>query len=227
MKVLIVGATGMVGQGALKACLESDDVSQVVLLVRNPITLVSSKVQQIKVADFEQIQHSDAFQALRDLDASFYCLGVTSAGLTEAQYLAINHGLTLKIAKLLKPHNPDLAFIYVSGTGTDRTEQGRAIWARVKGKTENDLERVGFAAFHAFRPGLIQPLDGIESKTNNYRLMYKLMTPLFPLLKRIAPNSYVTTRQMGNAMINAVRDRATPGIAEVKEIIQLAAGTAK
>lgn len=138
------------------------------------------------------------------------------------QYTRISYDLTLTIVRALATNNPDMIVTYVSGAGTDSSEQGKTMWARVKGKVENDLQKLGFKAVYLFRPGLIQPLGGIESKTKSYRIMYKMLTPIFPLLRLLAPNSLLTTQDMGTAMLNAVRIGCKQPILEVRDIRPLA-----
>jgi hypothetical protein len=138
-------------------------------------------------------------------DACFFCLGVSSAGMSEERYRRVTYDLTLGVARILADRNPGSAFVYVSGQGTDSTEKGRAMWARVKGATENALLRLPLRVY-LFRPGYIQPLHGITSRTRWYRLMYVVTTPLYPVLKRLFPGQVTTTEQLGRAMVNLARD---------------------
>jgi uncharacterized protein YbjT (DUF2867 family) len=140
---------------------------------------------------------------LSGYDACFFCLGVSSAGMNEQDYTSVTYDLTLSVARTLFEVNPNMTFLYVSGTGTDSTEKGRSMWARVKGRTENDLLRLGFKAAYMFRPGYIQPLDGIKTKTRVYAFLYAVVGPLYPVLKALAPAYVTTTRQVGRAMIQA------------------------
>ncbi len=222
MKVVITGASGMVGQGVLKECLKSDAISEVVVLVRHPLNEHSKKLVQVIINDFSNETQLKQLENLHHMDACFYCLGVSAGGLNEQEYKDLTHDITMNIAKQLQPNNPNLTFIYVSGAGADSSEQGRMMWARVKGKTENDLQKQGFKQALAFRPGLIQPLDGIKSRTKAYRITYALMSWIFPILKRIAPKSYVTTRQIGKAMINVTKNGYDKNIVEVEDILNLA-----
>lgn len=158
---------------------------------------------------------------IKDFDACFYCLGVSASGMTEVQYSAINYDLTINIAKALQANNPNMTFVYISGAGTDSTEKGKIMWARVKGKTENTLKSMNFKAVYLLRPAMIQPLDGIESQTKNYRIFYKLLKPFFPIIQRVAPNALLTTQSIADAMLNTVRFGYHTKILEVKDIIQL------
>ena len=162
------------------------------------------------------------FSAIRNeltgFDACFFCLGVSAAGLTEDQYERVTYGYTLAAARTLVELNPGMTFIYVSGLGTDSSEKGRTMWARVKGRTENALLRLPFKAAYMFRPGVIQPLDGIKSKTRLYRAGYALAAPVMPLLKALFPNSITTTRQIGRAMIKIAREGAAKRVLENPDI---------
>lgn len=223
MKVLIVGSSGMVGQGVLLECLKSQAVQEIILLVRRAMPIDSDKVTQIILEDFAQMSSCNELLQLTEIDACFYCFGVTSAGMSEPAYKTITYDLTLQLANLLQANNRQATFIYVSGAGADSSEQGRVMWANVRGKTENALQGVGFKAVYILRPSIIQPLNGIQSRTKSYRIIYRLFKPLFPLLKIFAPNSYVTTQQIGQAMLNLVNpEKAFPNILEVKQIIKAA-----
>lgn len=223
MKVLIVGASGMVGQGVLLECLKSQAVQEIVLLVRRAMSIESDKVTQIILEDFAQMNSCNELLQLTEIDACFYCFGVTSAGMSEPAYKSITYDLALQLANLLQANNSQTTFIYVSGAGADSLEQGRVMWANVRGKTENALQGVGFKAVYILRPLIIQPLNGIQSRTKSYRIIYRLFKPLFPLLKIFAPNSFVTTQQIGQAMLNLVNpEKAFPNILEVKQIIKAA-----
>lgn len=199
MKVLIFGATGMVGRGVLLECLRDPGIELVVSLGRAPTGTTDGKLREIvhkNFADFSGIEES-----LSGFDACFYCLGVSSAGMREADYTRITYGYTMAAAEPLSRLNPSMKFIYVSGVGTDSTEKGRTMWARVKGRTENALLKLSFEAY-MFRPGFIEPMDGIQSRTPVYQKIYAVARPLFPLLRRTFPNHVLTTRQIGRAMIN-------------------------
>lgn len=219
MNVLIVGATGMIGKGVLKECLRSHQITEVVTVSRLPLAENSDRLRQIVRDNFDKIDRDKAFLSLTDLDACFYCLGISSSGIKEQEYNALTHDLTLKFAQPLSKQNAKMTFIYVSAVGADTSQQGRTMWARIKGKTENALKNIGFSRVYFFRPGLIQPLNGIQSKTKSYRIMYKLMAPVFPLLKMVAPSSFVTTEQIGVAMINLAKDGYQKQTLEVEDIL--------
>ena len=219
MKIIIFGASGMVGQGVLKECLLADDVKEVTVVGRKNLDIQNSKLKQVITADLHQ---TDYLNNIQNFDACFFCLGISASGLSEQQYHATTYDLTIQIAKALETNHPNMTFIYVSGSGTDSSEQGKVMWARVKGKTENALLRMNFKAVYLFRPAIIQPLDGIQSKTKSYRLFYKIMNPILPLIKRLSPLSILTTSSIGVAMLNAVRSGYPTHILEVKDIAQLA-----
>ncbi|WP_243381993.1 NAD(P)H-binding protein [Geothrix alkalitolerans] len=221
MKVLIFGATGMVGQGVLRECLRDPGVTEVVALVRRPSLPAHPKLREVVHGDFFDYRAVEA--DLAGLDACFFCLGVSSAGLSEAEYRRLTFGLTLAAAGTLAHLNPSLTFVYVSGAGTDSTERGRTMWARVKGETENALRHLPFKAVYLFRPGLIQPLHGIRSRTGWYQAAYTLMKPALPLLRRLFPNSILTTEALGRAMLRAARDGASKAVLEAADLIALGA----
>ena len=218
MNILIYGASGMVGQGVLRECLQADDVESVTIVGRSALPHQHPKLKQIVMSDIAEALDSRSSQ----YDACFFCLGVSAAGMTEAQYSKLTFDLTLDIARKLAATNRGMTFVYVSGAGTDSTEKGRAMWARVKGKTENALLALGFNLALMFRPAVIQPLNGIESKTSSYRIFYRLVAPFFPFLKFISPRSILTTEEMGKAMLNAVRYGSSKNILEKADISLLA-----
>jgi uncharacterized protein YbjT (DUF2867 family) len=215
MKILLFGATGMVGQGVLLECLRDSEVVQVAAVGRSATGRDDPRLTEIIHPDLSN--YSGIEDRLRGFDACFFCLGVSSAGMKEADYERVTYGLTLAAAEVLAWLNPGMTFIYVSGAGTDSGEQGRSMWARVKGRTENALLRLPLAAY-MFRPGAIEPLDGIRSKTAIYQLLYVVARPLFPLLRRLMPNQVVTTREVGQAMLNVVRRGYTNRILETRDI---------
>ena len=215
MKIIIFGATGMVGQGVLRECLLDPAVHQVLLVGRQASSAEHGKIKQIVLPDLLAID-SVAGQ-LTGYDACFFCLGVSSVGMSESDYHAVTYDLTLAVATTLARLNPNLTFVYVSGAGTDGSEQGRSMWARVKGKTENALLRLPFKAY-MLRPGAIQPLHGVQSKTRWYRLFYLLSAPLLTLLVRWLPKQVTTTEQMGRAMLALVRRGAPKRVLETVDI---------
>jgi uncharacterized protein YbjT (DUF2867 family) len=199
MKVIPFGASGMVGQGVLRECLLNQDVESVLAVTRSPIGQRHEKLREIvrkNVADLDSVEDK-----LRGYDACFFCLGVSSAGMKATDYRRVTYDLTLAIARTLAKLNPGMTFIYVSGAGTDSTERGRIMWARVKGETENALLRLPFKAAYMFRPGVIQPLYGITSKTRLYRIFYAVAGPLITLTRIFLPRWVTTTEQVGRAMI--------------------------
>jgi len=222
MRVLIVGATGMVGQGVLRECLAATDVGEVIVLGRSKLESASSKLRQLVQNDLFDLATVES--ELQGIDACFFCLGVSSSGMSGADYSHITYDLTLDVATVLARLNPAMTFIYVSGAGTDSTEQGRVMWARVKGRTENALKALPFAGVYLFRPAVIQPLHGIQSKTPSYRRLYKLLGPLLPLLRTLLPNHVVTTEEVGLAMLNAARRGAGRVVVESRDIARLARG---
>ncbi|WP_050465611.1 NAD(P)H-binding protein [Herbaspirillum autotrophicum] len=220
MKILLFGATGMVGQGVLRECLAAADVTQVTTVGRTRVTQEHPKLRQIVHANLTDLQSVE--DQLQGCDACFFCLGVSSAGMNEDTYRRLTYDLTLSIAGVLARLNPQMKFTYVSGAGTDSTEQGRSMWARVKGKTENDLQKLPLASVQLFRPGVIQPLHGIRSKTRVYQFIYNVIGPLLTLLRQFFPNAIVTTEDLGNAMLNGARSLTGPVIVEAADIVRLA-----
>ncbi len=218
MKVLIFGATGMVGQGVLRECLRDADVKLVVTIGRTPSADENPKLRGIVHRDLADLSAIEA--DLAGFDACFFPLGVSSNGMTEADYERVTYGFTLAAAETLSRINPGMTFIYVSGAGTDSSEKGRAMWARVKGRTENALLRLPLKAY-MFRPGIIQPLDGIKSKTTSYRIGYILMKPVLPLLHWALPNQVLSTREIGQAMLAIAKHGYEKKILETKDIRSL------
>jgi uncharacterized protein YbjT (DUF2867 family) len=207
MQVLLLGASGMVGQSALAACVQDERVSQVTAVVRRPLQqgarTATTKLREVLCADLFQLQ--GIADQLGEPDACLFCAGVSAVGLKEPEYRRLTYDMTLSVARLLVELRPSMRFLYVSGQSTDSTENGRAMWARVKGATENALLRMGFAEAICFRPGYIQPLDGVRSKTGWYNTFYAVMRPVYPLLRRIAPNSVTDSATLGRAMLAAVQ----------------------
>ncbi len=225
MNILLFGATGMVGQGVLRECLGATDVERVVVVGRTAIGITHPKLQEVIHSDL--FDYSAIEAELTSFDACFFCLGVSSGGMSEAEYSRTTLDLTLAAATLLVRLNPDMTFVYVSGAGTDSSENGRIMWARVKGKTENALRRLPFKAVYLFRPGVIQPLYGATSKTTSYRLLYKVLQPLLPLLRRLVPAAVLTTEIIGQAMLAAARRGEGGGVLESTDINALAAERAQ
>lgn len=220
MRVVIFGASGMVGQGVLWVCLHDPEVTEVRVVGRTPLEQTDPKLRELVVPDVGNLTAVEG--ELGDYDACFWCLGVASAGKTEQEYRRVTYDLTISAGTALARINPGMTFVYVSGAGTDSTEHGRAMWARVKGATENALLRLPFKAF-MFRPGIIQPQHGIRSKTRSYRLLYAILWPLIFPLRAIAPNSVTCTDRVGRAMIAVARHPPADRIVEMKELNALGA----
>jgi hypothetical protein len=195
MNVILFGATGMVGQGVLRECLLDSSVQQVLSIVRAPSGQQHAKLRELVHTDF--FNYSAIERQLTGYDACFFSLGVSSAGMDEAKYTDLTYDLTLAAAITLARLNPQMTFLYVSGSGTDSTERGRTMWARVKGKTENDLLKLPFRAAYMFRPGVIQPLHGIRSKTKLYQTFYTVLNPVLPLLRFCLPQPHHHHRAAG------------------------------
>jgi len=221
MNVLIFGATGMVGQAALRECLRDPGVQQVTTVGRKATGQKDPKLREIVHADLWN--YSSVEPQLTGLDACFFCLGIASAGMSEADYSRITYGIAAAAAETLARLNPRMTFIFVSGAGADSTEQGRLMWARIKGKAENAVLSQPFRAAYVFRPGVIQPLDGIRSRTALYRIGYVVMRPLIPILRWAFPNLILTTREIGQAMLVAVRKGAPKKVLESGDIRALLA----
>jgi uncharacterized protein YbjT (DUF2867 family) len=220
MDVVIFGATGMVGQGVLRECLLDPEIRRVVCVGRTPLGRSDPKLRDLVVKDLFDLSSIES--ELQNLDACFYTLGVTSTGMTEEAYARITYELTMSIAATLIRLNPQMTMVFISGTGTDSTERGRTMWARVKGKAENGLLKMPFKAAYMFRPAFIQPMHGIRSKTASYRFFYMIAAPLLPLLKRM-PRYVTTTEKLGRAMIKAARAGAPKKILESSDINELIA----
>ncbi|MCP3061662.1 NAD(P)H-binding protein [Myxococcus sp. K38C18041901] len=225
MKVVLFGATGMVGQGILRECLLAPDVEQVLAVVRSPTGQRHEKLREVLHQDF--LDYGAIEASLQGYDTCFFCLGVSSAGMDEQAYSKVTYDVTLAAAGVLLRLNPTMTFIFVSGAGTDGTEKGRVMWARVKGRAENALLRMPFRAAYMFRPAFIQPLHGIVSRTRLYRALYAVLGPLYPVLKRLAPRFVTTTEAVGLAMLEAARSGAPKQVLENDDINALAARVAR
>ncbi|MGO2155381.1 MAG: epimerase [Serratia proteamaculans] len=224
MRVIILGASGMVGQGALRECLRDPQVSEVLSIGRSALTQSHAKLKQLTLPDLSDLSAVEA--QLAGYDACFFCLGVSSAGMSEARYRTLTYDLTLAAGRPLARLNPAMTFIYVSGVGTDSSEGGRSMWARVKGATENALLALPFHAV-MFRPGAIVPLHGIRSRTRVYDLLYRLLKPLWFGALRLFPNQVTTTERVGLAMLAVARHETTLRIIEPAEINRLALPSAE
>jgi uncharacterized protein YbjT (DUF2867 family) len=216
MKLVLLGATGMVGQGVLRECLLDAEVLRVLCVGRSATGQQHPKLVDLVVPSLPNLSSIES--ELSGVDACLFCLGVSAAGMNEESYRRVTYDLTLGVANALLDRNPGLTFLYVSGAGTDSTERGRSMWARVKGATENALLRLPLKGAYMFRPGLIQPLDGIVSKTRWYRVFYALSGLLFPLLKALFPRSLLTTEDLGRAMLEVAKRGASKPILEARDI---------
>ena len=217
IKAIVLGATGMVGEGVLHECLLHPEVASVLVVNRRPCGVEHEKLTEIIHKDF--LDFSPIADQLIGYNACYFCMGVSSVGMKEEDYRRLTYDLTLHVANTLAESNPDLTFCYVSGAGTDSTEQGRSSWARVKGKTENDLLKLPFKAAYMFRPGYIQPTKGLK---NAYKI-YSVMAPLYPLWKLLFPKFVVTLEEIGLAMINATLRGYERPVLECRDIATLAA----
>jgi uncharacterized protein YbjT (DUF2867 family) len=219
VKAVVFGATGMVGQSVLRECIMDMDVESVVAVGRSPLGIVNPKFRNITHADF--LNFSAIAKQLKGLDVCFYCLGVASAGLSETEYKRITCDFTLAAAKTLLKINPKITFVFISGMGADTSETGRIMWARIKGKTENELFKMKFKKTYVIRPAFIQPLDGIKSRTRLYRWLYVLFRPFMPLIKLLAPKSVITSKALGRLMIRIAREGAPKQLLESADIVAL------
>ena len=216
LKVIITGATGMVGEGVLLECLEHPAIEQVLMVNRRPYDAKHPKLKECIVPDFLNL---DGFSnQLTGYDACFYCAGVSSRGMGEPEYSHITYDITIHFAQTLASLNPQMIFNYVSGTLTDSSEKGSIMWARVKGKTENALMRAGFKSVYNFRPGFIRPAPG----QRNIKSYYKAIGWVYPLLHTLLPNQVSTMREVGLAMINSVLKGYPKQVLEIRDINSLA-----
>jgi uncharacterized protein YbjT (DUF2867 family) len=219
MNVVLFGATGMVGAGTLLECLADSRVRSVLAITRSPTGHTHSKLREVLHADF--FNYDTLAADFASCDACFFCLGVSSVGMGEAEYTRLTYDLTLAAARAMVAANPRMTFCYVSGVGTDSTERGRTMWARVKGKTENALLALPFAAAYMFRPGYIQPVGGIRSKTGWVQAAYTVLAPLYPVLRPILKGT--TTANFGRAFIQVAARGYPKRILYSRDINALAA----
>lgn len=216
VRAIVTGSTGMVGEGVLHECLLHPDVESVLVINRKPCGVSHPKLKEIIIADFFDLSTIE-FQ-LTGYNACFFCLGVSSIGMKEPEYTKVSYTLTMNVAQTLSRLNPDMTFCYVSGSGTDSTEKGRMMWARVKGKTENDLRKLPFKAAYAFRPAFMLPTKGLSNTLS----MYKYISWMYPLVHPLFPNSFGTLSDLGLAMINSVIFGADRKVLDSKDIAELA-----
>ena len=216
MKVIVFGATGMVGQGVLRECLRDGDVTEVLTVGRSATGQPHPKLRELVHKDF--LDFSTIEKDITGYDACFFCLGVSSIGMDAERYRHLTYDITLAAARPLARLNPGMTFVYVTGASTDSTEQGRVMWARVKGKTENDLLKLPFKAAYMFRPGAIQPLHGVRSKTAWVQAIYVITGPLLSFLHQVAPNFVTTTEEVGRAMLSVAKRGYPRPILEMEDI---------
>ncbi len=217
MRVLLFGATGMVGQGALRECLLDEGVAEVVAVGRSATGQRHPKLRELLVPDLADLSRAES--ELCGFDAAIFAVGVSSAGMSEERYTELTYDLTLSVARTLVRLSPAMTFIYVSGQGTDGSERGRMMWARVKGRTENELLALPFAGAYMFRPGVILPLHGITSRTRLYRMGYVIAAPLAPLLRHF-PRFVTTTEELGRAMLWVARHGYRTRVLESADIVE-------
>ena len=214
MNTILFGSTGMVGEGVLHMALRDPAVSSILVVNRRPCGITDPKLTEVIHPDFHDLEPIRA--SLSGLDAGFFCMGISSIGKSEEEYTRTTHTLTLHVASVLKALNPDMTFCYVSGLGTDSSEEGRSMWARVKGRTENDLFRL-FDSAYAFRPGYILPIPGMK---HTYTV-YKILKPLHPVVRFLFPGSVCTLEELGRAMVRAAARGYTRNILECTDIREL------
>lgn len=217
IKVIITGVTGMVGEGVLHECLQDPRVESVLVINRKPCGISHPKLKEIIHKDFFDLTPIES--KLSGYNACFFCLGVSSVGMKEQKYYKISYTLTMNFAQLLSKLNPDMTFCYVSGAGTDSSEKGRMKWARIKGKTENDLRKLPFKATYAFRPAFMLPTKGLK----NTLAYYKYITWLYPVLHPLFPQYFGTLKELGLAILNSVIFGSDKEVLEATDIARLAA----
>jgi uncharacterized protein YbjT (DUF2867 family) len=219
MKVIIFGATGMIGSGVLLECLRSPRIESILAIGRSRTSLARPKLRELVHTNL--FDYADIRDELSGYDACYFCLGVSAAGRNESDYTRITYDLTMAAARALFAVNPSITFCYVSGQGTDSTERGRLMWARVKGRTENALLALPFRAF-MFRPGFVRPAHGVRSRTALYRAVYAVAGPVYPILKRVFPKHVTTSENLGRAMIRVAVEEYPKRILENGDINALA-----
>jgi len=219
MKVILFGATGMLGAGVLRECLLDPAVSGVLTVGRTATGVSDPKLRELVVADPGDL--SSIEKDLAGYDACFYSVGSTSSGKTEDEYRRITYDLTMVAARAVLARNPNLVMVFVSGAGTDATEKGGTMWARIKGKAENDLQKMPFKGAYMFRPAYIQPMHGATSKTRSYRILYKVLSPLYPVWRTLLPNMVTTTEHLARAMLELAKHGSDQHIFESRDIEKL------
>lgn len=221
MRVVLFGGTGMIGSGALIECLAHPDVESVLAVGRRSTNVLHRNLDEVLHDDF--LDYSALAKTLRGYDACFFCLGVSAAGMSETEYTRVTHDFTLAAAEAFFAENPPGTFCYISGQGADRTERGRVMWARVRGRLENRLLGMGLGPVWIFRPGFVQPMKGVRSRTTLYNAIYTVLGPIYPLLNRVAPRWVTSSDRLGLALIRAARDGAPVRVLENEHINALAA----
>jgi uncharacterized protein YbjT (DUF2867 family) len=216
MRVILFGATGMVGQGALREALVDPGVAHVLTVGRSPTGQTHEKLRERVLADLTD--YSSVADELVGYDACFFCLGVSSAGMSEADYRRVTVDIAVAAGRALVEANPGMTFIFVSGTGTDETGKSRSMWARVKGEAENAIFALPFKATYAFRPAFIRPMHGITSRTRSYRILYAILRPLVPVVMALFPRQMTTTEKIGRAMLAVARHGAPKRILDTPDI---------
>ena len=219
IKVIITGSTGMVGEGVLLECLKHPDVGSILVVNRRSCGITHSRLEEIIHSDFFNLLPIES--SLAGYNACFFCAGISSVGIKEPEYTRITYDLTMNFAQTLSKLNPDMTFCYVSGAGTDSTEKGKMMWARVKGKTENDLMKLPFKAVYNYRPPFMLPTKGLK----NTLPYYKYVTWLYPICRPLFPNFFITLKELGLAMINCVLFGYAKNVLEAKDIVALAKKT--
>ncbi len=219
MKIVLFGATGMIGSGSLIECLESKDVREVLVVGRRSCEVEHDKLSELILDDM--FEYSAVQGRFAGTDACFFCLGVSAAGMSEEAYHRVTYELTVTAAESLASVNDGMTFCYISGAGAYSSEQGPMMWARVKGKIENRLAEMDFASLWIFRPGFIQPVKGVRSRTRLYNAIYAVAGPLTPLMSRIAPSLVTTTEKIGRALIRVARDGADQTVLTNRDINRL------
>jgi hypothetical protein len=216
IRAIVTGATGMVGEGVLHECILHQDVEEILVLTRKPSGINHPKVKEVVHDNFQDLFAIE--DQLKNYNACFFCLGVSSVGMNEADYTKITYTLTLHVATILSKLNSEMTFCYISGASTDSTEKGRSMWARVKGKTENDLLKLPFKSVYLFRAGYMHPTKGLK----NVLKFYKYVSWMYPFLRIVFPSGVSTLKELGLAMINSALKGYEKPVLEVKDIVKLA-----
>ena len=223
MKIIVFGATGMIGQAVVKVAIAASHIDAIMIVGRSAAHIADPKANELIVNDLFNLSLIE--ESLKGYDACVYCVGVSAAFMSEQTYIRLTHDLTLSVAETVLRLNPQSTFVYVTGQGTDSSEVGNSMWARVKGKTENALLKMSFKAAYMFRPGAILPMDGIRSKTKLYDALYVILAPLVGIIRKINTAWIPTTRDMGQAMLKVADGNFSKKILNNKDIVDLAASS--